>query len=95
MNLTITGDAREIEIFFVTYARGLRAQKADQRRAVAKAEALHAASKPTPEAIEKEILEMIQAGGIITAIRRHRAITGVGLKESKDYVEALRGRFSV
>jgi len=34
----------------------------------------------------------LQSGRTISAIKIYREVTGVGLKEAKDYVEALEGR---
>lgn len=39
--------------------------------------------------LDSELLLLLRAGKKIDAIKRHRAETGMGLKESKDYVEAL------
>jgi ribosomal protein L7/L12 len=41
---------------------------------------------------EKDLLQLLREGEKIEAIKRHRARTGAGLKESKDYVEALAAR---
>ena len=38
---------------------------------------------------ESEIRSTLEGGGVIEAIRRHRAMTGGGLKAAKDAVEAL------
>jgi len=38
---------------------------------------------------EADVLRLIQSGEKIMAIRCHREITGLGLKESKDAVEAM------
>jgi ribosomal protein L7/L12 len=35
------------------------------------------------------VLDALQAGQKINAIKIHRQMTGAGLKESKDFVEAL------
>ena len=42
--------------------------------------------------IDQELLVMLQAGQKIEAIKRYRERTGRGLKESKDYVDALQTR---
>lgn len=39
--------------------------------------------------LDREILELFRTRGKIAAIKRHREATGTGLKESKEYVEAL------
>lgn len=41
-------------------------------------------------ASDAEVRESIERGNLIQAIKRVRELTGVGLKEAKDYVEALR-----
>lgn len=41
------------------------------------------------KALESELIELLQAGRKIEAIKRFRAETGAGLKEAKDAVEAL------
>src|SRR5262245_6629702 len=37
----------------------------------------------------RDVLEALQSGNKIEAIRRYRAATGLGLKEAKDAVEAI------
>jgi ribosomal protein L7/L12 len=44
----------------------------------------------TREELNAKLLELIKAGGMIHAIKLLRENTNMGLKESKDYVEALR-----
>jgi len=46
------------------------------------------AASPTDD-LESRVLEELQAGGKISAIKLYREQTGVGLKEAKDVVEAL------
>jgi ATP-dependent Clp protease ATP-binding subunit ClpC len=41
---------------------------------------------------EDEIAAILESGGKIQAIKRYRELTGVGLKEAKDAVEALEAR---
>ena len=42
-----------------------------------------------------DLLQLLREGNKIEAIKRHRARTGTGLKESKDYVEALAARHGI
>lgn len=49
------------------------------------------ASKPK-SAVEEEILPIIREHGKIAAIKRYRELTGLGLREAKDYVEGLMAR---
>jgi hypothetical protein len=39
--------------------------------------------------VDPQIIELIQAGKKIEAIKLYRESTGVGLKEAKDFVESL------
>lgn len=43
---------------------------------------------PTPN--DQSVMDFIEAGQFIQAIKRHRELTGLGLKESKEYVDKLR-----
>jgi len=40
-------------------------------------------------AVDPEVLGLVKAGRKIDAIKRYREITGVGLKDAKDFVERL------
>lgn len=44
---------------------------------------------------DQEILDLLQSGQKIEAIKRHRERTGAGLKEAKDYVESLAARHGI
>lgn len=44
---------------------------------------------------ERDLLELVKSGQKIEAIKHHRERTGLGLKESKDAVEALAARYGV
>ncbi len=46
-------------------------------------------SQPIPQDVAKQIADQVLAGNKIAAIKLHRDVTGEGLKESKDAVEAL------
>ena len=46
-------------------------------------------SDAVPEEIEAELKSLIAEGKRIKAIKRYRIVTGHGLKESKDYIDAL------
>lgn len=46
-------------------------------------------SKPIPPEATRQIAELVFAGNKIAAIRLYREHSGEGLKESKDFVEAL------
>ncbi len=46
-------------------------------------------SKPIPPEVAKEIADHVFAGRKIAAIKLYREHSGQGLKESKDFVEAL------
>lgn len=49
------------------------------------------AKDPSPEQID-EICAAIYAGQKIDAIKKYREATGVGLKDAKDFIEALTVR---
>ena len=49
-------------------------------------------SNPLPDGVVEQISAAIFAGRKIEAIRLHRMATGSGLKESKEFIEALEGR---
>ena len=49
----------------------------------------------TDDDFERELLQLLRAGQKIQAIKRHRERTGMGLKDSKDYVEALAARHGI
>ncbi len=36
-----------------------------------------------------EVIELVQSGNRVAAVKRYRELTGVGLKEAKDAVDAL------
>lgn len=40
-------------------------------------------------AVDAEVLRLKRSGNIIEAIKRYRLLTGLGLKEAKDYVDQL------
>ena len=46
------------------------------------------AQAPTHD-VEREARRLLKDGGKIAAIKRVRELTGLGLKEAKDYVESL------
>lgn len=55
-------------------------------------EQLRALAAPAPVAkggVDPEVLRLVRAGHKIEAIKRVRELTGLGLKEAKDYVESL------
>lgn len=41
------------------------------------------------ENIDEELINLILQGKKIKAIKRYRMVTGIGLKEAKDYVDSL------
>jgi hypothetical protein len=45
---------------------------------------------PGDPSLDAELLRLVEAGQMIDAIRHCRLKTGLGLKEAKDYVEALQ-----
>ena len=45
--------------------------------------------------VSREIAEAVRAGQMIRAIKLHRESTGVGLKEAKDFIEAVQRRAGV
>lgn len=53
------------------------------------------ATATTESSGDQEILDLLQSGQKIEAIKRHRERTGSGLKESKDYVESLAQRHRI
>ena len=42
--------------------------------------------------VNPHVLEAIRAGKKIEAIKRYREVSGVGLKDAKEYVERIAGR---
>lgn len=46
-------------------------------------------SEKLPTEVEKEITDSLFAGRKIDAIKIHREHTGMGLKQSKDFIEAM------
>jgi ribosomal protein L7/L12 len=42
--------------------------------------------------VPADVVEALRRGAKIEAIKRYRQATGVGLKEAKDFVEALQGK---
>ena len=53
------------------------------------------AAAPEPGSLEAEILGLMQGQQKIKAIKLYRQRTGVGLKEAKDFVEALAAKHGV
>jgi ribosomal protein L7/L12 len=49
---------------------------------------------PDDASRDELLLEELRRGNVIGAIRRHRELTGAGLKESKEAVEAIRDRIA-
>jgi ribosomal protein L7/L12 len=47
-------------------------------------------SSSGPAAIELTVMREMKQNGIISAIKLHRTLTGLGLKDSKDYCDQLR-----
>lgn len=47
------------------------------------------AAKPS---VDAEVLELVRAGQKIHAIKRYREVTGAGLREAKEAVEAIERR---
>lgn len=47
-------------------------------------------SSGNPGNVEEEARQLLATGNAITAIKRVRELTGLGLKEAKDYVDALQ-----
>ena len=41
------------------------------------------------QGVDRQVLELVKGGRKIEAIKLYRDLTGVGLKEAKDYVEGL------
>ena len=77
---------------------GIRSQIAVLSRIDAKLDLLlkQANIKFDPYAnVSREIAEAVRAGQMIRAIKLHRESTGVGLKEAKDFVEAVQRRAGV
>jgi hypothetical protein len=46
----------------------------------------------TPDTLDAEVRKLLKEGQFINAIKARRTATGEGLKEAKEYVEALRDR---
>jgi hypothetical protein len=51
-----------------------------------------ASPAPARKSVDFEILRLVRAGSLIEAIKRYRELYGVGLREAKDAVEALRDK---
>lgn len=41
------------------------------------------------QGVNEKVMELVKSGDKIQAIKEYRELTGVGLKEAKDYVEGL------
>jgi ribosomal protein L7/L12 len=54
--------------------------------------ALHESKSETLTSMEHELLTIMNSGTRVGAIKRHREMTGLGLKESKDFCDALYAR---
>jgi len=63
--------------------------KLRQRRIEAKLDAILKHLNIEAPSADAEVAKLAAAGKKIEAIKLHREITGVGLKEAKDYVESL------
>lgn len=50
---------------------------------------------PAPGSLDAEILGLMQGGKKIQAIKLYRERAGVGLKEAKDFVEALAAKHGI
>ena len=50
---------------------------------------LDAAGMPSVDGLYPDVVDALNTGNLILAIKNYRAHTGVGLKEAKDAVEAL------
>ena len=70
---------------------GLKASK-DYVDALAKA-VLPAHSATDETTVEQEAKALIRRGAPVAAVKRVQELTGWGLRESKDYVDALTARF--
>jgi len=56
---------------------------------------LDAAAQPSADGAYPDVVEAIRAGNTIEAIKRHRAHTNAGLKQSKDFVDDLARRLGL
>jgi ribosomal protein L7/L12 len=54
---------------------------------------LHIEYSDTPEAKNKEIIDLIKKGNKLEAIKVYREIFNVGLAEAKDEVEKMEARY--
>ncbi len=50
---------------------------------------------PEPGSLEADILALVQGQQKIQAIKLYREKAGVGLKEAKDFVEALAAKYGI
>jgi hypothetical protein len=50
---------------------------------------------PEPGTLEADVLELMKAQQKLQAVKLYRQQTGVGLKESKDFVEALAAKHGI
>jgi ribosomal protein L7/L12 len=86
-----------IKLLRASKGLGLKAAK-DAVEAHARGRARGAAAEAAPPAHAGQqggVMEALQAGNKIEAIKRMRENTGMGLKEAKEAVDALEGNFSV
>jgi len=81
-------------LFFIPlFAGALDTKKQAWRmaRVERKLDALLKKLEVDPDAeVHAEVLALAKAGSKIEAIKKYRKVSGVGLKEAKDYVESLR-----
>ncbi|HEX2315734.1 MAG TPA: 50S ribosomal protein L7/L12 [Thermomonospora sp.] len=73
-----------LSFLLMTVAAGFGGSAAKRRAAAARP-----APALTPEA-HQEVWELARSGKMIHAVKRIRQETGLGLKEAKDYAEAIR-----
>ena len=95
----LVADGQKIEAIRILRA-AISVDLAEAKRLVesetALVERLRKSPAPTAESgSDQEILDLLQSGQKIEAIKRHRERTGLGLKESKDYVESLAQRHGI
>ena len=88
----LLADGRKIEAIRI-YREATRVGLAEAKYAVEEIErnTTRSVANHDDDSVE-DLLQLLREGNKIEAIKRHRDRTGAGLKESKDYVEALAAR---
>ncbi len=54
---------------------------------------LPASLRPAPDILHPEVVALLRAGREINAIKRHRELTGAGLREAKELIDREKGKY--